>query len=77
MAVIGCARCGAHIGAWSRPGTICSRCREDDWAAHVEAWADRACERCGQVFTPRQPSAAYCSSPCRQAAYRARKAAVA
>jgi len=34
--------------------------------------ADRPCEHCGAVFTPRRSDARYCGSPCRNAAGRAR-----
>ena len=37
--------------------------------------ASLACQRCGATFTPPRSDARYCSSACRQAAYRERKVA--
>jgi hypothetical protein len=34
---------------------------------------ERPCARCGQLFVSRQTNALYCSSPCRQTAYRQRR----
>jgi hypothetical protein len=34
---------------------------------------ERPCARCGQSFVSRRTNALYCSSPCRQAAYRERR----
>ena len=35
---------------------------------------DKSCDRCGERFTPPRSDARYCSSACRQAEYRERKA---
>jgi hypothetical protein len=39
--------------------------------------AEATCRTCGKVFTPARKDAAYCSSPCRQKAYRQRRPATA
>jgi hypothetical protein len=33
-----------------------------------------SCDQCGEAFTPTRSDARYCSSPCRQRAYRRRQA---
>jgi transposase-like protein len=38
-----------------------------------EAKADRRCERCSQPFEAARPEARFCSSKCRQSAYRRHK----
>ena len=43
----------------------------------VKRWQNRrntVCKECGKTFTPRRSDAEYCSSACRQKAYRSRKA---
>jgi hypothetical protein len=35
---------------------------------------ERACEVCGETFAPRRADTRYCGSPCRQEAYRRRRA---
>ena len=39
---------------------------------HRRIVAELVCARCGATFGAKQKRASYCSSPCRQAAYRAR-----
>ena len=41
---------------------------------HPSVTLKRTCEKCGQTFTPQRSDGRYCSSRCRQRAYRARKA---
>jgi hypothetical protein len=60
-------------GSWgTRPAiTTCSRrCSAATKRVQVDA---RDCEVCGETFTPKRSDARYCSSACRQDAYRKRK----
>jgi hypothetical protein len=55
----------------------CSRCADEAERARLRdlRLASRAatvCARCGTAFTPLRADARYCSSPCRQRAYRMR-----
>ncbi len=71
--------CGLLISHWShyseRPPRACSyRCRQ---RANLEQRRvqprSRKCETCAEEFTPKRADARYCSSACRQDAYRKRK----
>ena len=66
--------CGALVSHWY-PGqkiTTCSR-RCSKLATRVQH-DDRTCEVCEETFTPKRKDARFCSSACRQDAYRQRKA---
>jgi hypothetical protein len=79
MAVAACARCGASLGGWYRPGTQCLECERSDVEARLERQAaleqPRPCAECGQPFMPTQMTARFCSSPCRLRAWRRANAA--
>lgn len=56
--------------------TFCGeKCRRTFFGRKRRTVAERACEVCRQTFTPKRADARYCSAPCRQRAYRTRKAA--
>ena len=56
-------------------GALCcsNRCHQRARRMHRDRWPQR-CEVCKEQFTPRRTDALYCSDPCRQWAYRRRKA---
>jgi hypothetical protein len=67
---------GQHpdYGRWAR---YCYPCADDAENARqrdlrAQARADRKCEGCGAIFTPGRADGRFCSSACRQAAYRKR-----
>jgi hypothetical protein len=77
MATFTCASCGASLGEWAREGTRCPECVAAEAEARAAACAHRNCAVCEKRFRPRQPTATFCSSKCRQRAYRQRRRRVA
>lgn len=75
-----CEQCGIHVVlARPRKRIFCSeQCSREWYNAHrpKARHAERVCEECGTIFKPKRTDAQYCSSPCRQAAYRKRGVAV-
>jgi hypothetical protein len=71
-----CEGCGRPMVAWfhhaRRRWTCSERCAKR--AQRGRSLTDRECEECGATYTPSRSDARYCSSPCRQRSYRARKA---
>jgi hypothetical protein len=74
-----CEVCGRPIayGTWRR--SRLDICSSDCWRERVNrrrrvAREPRDCAACGRSFTPTRRDAAYCSSACRQNAYRRRRA---
>jgi hypothetical protein len=60
-----------------RRAGYCSACADDARRAEAQATrlaarAGTVCATCGGTFTPPRTDARYCSSPCRQRAYRRR-----
>jgi hypothetical protein len=73
-----CEACGRPVvdtGYLPPDHTACgSPCREEARKVRRRAQHDeQACATCGKPFTPTRADAAYCSSACRQRAYRERK----
>jgi len=79
-----CTRCGRIVilEAWRDPpcqDVFCSReCQTSVWnarsyAKHRRPPPERACAVCDERFQPKRTDAIYCSSRCKQAAYRAAK----
>jgi hypothetical protein len=70
QAVHDCGVCGRAVRG---RGECCDRCdaQMDNIARRVEH-EQRACEQCGEMFTPKRADARYHSDKCRQKAHRAR-----
>ncbi len=70
----GCGVLVSHWYPWSNITTCSRRCSEQAARERKRAKREpRACEVCGDSFTPNRADARYCSSACRQDAYRKRK----
>src|SRR5262245_46376784 len=77
-----CGGCGrpVHNITFQPPPSCCFCCQRCAPAARAArarerrrlARCDRSCERCGETFEPKRADAKFCSSACRQAAYRHR-----
>jgi hypothetical protein len=78
MAVAACGRCGAGLGGWYRPGTLCGHCERElaaERVAREEEWlTPRACLQCEAEFLPRQLNQVFCGARCRLKHWRAEKA---
>jgi hypothetical protein len=77
-----CEGCGRIVNeARWRPRRFCSRICEDGYyaeqrrARRAEARAGRRCDVCAELLDAGRADARYCSSACRQKAYRRRRAA--
>jgi len=68
--------CGALVSSWGLERFVAcsSRCAEiTQRERRLVSHEPRACEGCGEEFTPTRSDARYCSGACRQEAYRKRK----
>jgi predicted nucleic acid-binding Zn ribbon protein len=68
--------CGARVSFWGWEKVVsCSRrCQELLERERRRVRRDeRPCEECGRAFAPRRADGRFCSSACRQRAYRARR----
>ena len=72
-----CPGCGHPMRTQYRPGPaqkVCSAaCAQKLYRARRKV-TEATCATCGEVFAPTRRDAVYCSSPCRQRAYRRRAA---
>jgi len=67
-----CVTCGqpmVSFGLWSAAKTCSRQCSWHRPRTHVEH-EPRACEHCGEEFTPKRSDARFCSVRCRVAAHR-------
>lgn len=69
----GCGRMVVHLPTWRHDWVACSpRCRRRVYRGNV--WGRSTCDGCGEAFDASRADARYCSSACRQRAYRQRRA---
>lgn len=67
------------VKSWGRWSGLCRACAVDaenerQRDRRLRLRSDRSCSECGDIFTPSRSDAQFCSTACRQRAYRKRKA---
>jgi hypothetical protein len=75
--ILPCPWCGHPMRYPHRRGArpkVCSRACAQKLHRARRKVTEATCATCGEVFSPTRRAAVYCSSPCRQRAYRRRAA---